>query len=126
MRCGDKGFTSATGAPCGQNIAADAPGCLWHSTDADGRREIALRGGIASRLRTIAALPSDTTAPVLDNPAGVLELLGDTIQQVRTGRLDHRLGAVVIAGVTAALKLAELKVAAQIGDLERRFRLRRA
>jgi hypothetical protein len=125
LKCGDKGFTTANGAPCGQNIGADARGCVWHTADAEGRRALALKGGIASRLRTVVALPGDTPPPVLDSPAAVRAELAATIDQVRTGRLDHRIGAVVINGIATAIKLAELEVAAQIGDLERRFRLRR-
>lgn len=115
----------STGAPCGQGTA---PGkrCVWHSSDPEERRALALKGGIASRLKTIAVLPAGTPDPVLDNPAGVRELIGQTVQAARTGALDYRIAAVVIAGATAAIKLAELQVAAQIGDLERRFRLRRA
>jgi hypothetical protein len=75
-------------------------------------------------MQKIASLPADATPnPVLDSPAGVRQLIGDTIQAARTGSLDHRIAAVVIAGATAAIKLAELEVAAQIGALERRLRL---
>jgi hypothetical protein len=126
MKCGDRGFTTADGRPCGQNISARASACLWHSRNAEERRALALRGGLASRMKTIAVLPDDTPDPVLDNPGGVRALIGQTVQQVRTGQLDHRIAAVVIAGAQAAIKLAELQVAAQIGDLERRFRLRQA
>ena len=81
---------------------------------------------IDSRMKSVATLPDSTPSPVLSDPAGVRRVLTETIQQARTGKLDHRIAAVVIQGVVAAVKLAELEVAAQIGDLERRFRLRRA
>ncbi|HZF03671.1 MAG TPA: hypothetical protein VE932_04990 [Patescibacteria group bacterium] len=77
-------------------------------------------------MRSIPCLPGDTPSPVLDNPSGVRTLIADTINDARTGRLDHRIAAVVIAGAQAALKLAELEVAGLIGEHERRLGLRRA
>ena len=51
MRCGDKGHVTATGAPCGQTIAATAVGCLWQPRTPDQRRLLARKGCIASRMR---------------------------------------------------------------------------
>jgi hypothetical protein len=126
MKCGDRGHVGANGSPCGQTISASAKACLWHSRDAEERRALAMRGAAASRLRSVPTLAADTPSPVLDSPAGVRRLIGDTIQAARTGALDYRIASVVIAGATAAIKLAELEVAAQLGALEKRFHLRRA
>jgi len=126
VKCGDKGFVTKAGQPCGQVIASDAPGCIHHTGTPEERHALALTGGLASRMRTIPVLPAGTPHPVLENPDGVRSLIADTIQQVRVGALDHRIAAVVIAGVTAALKLAELELAAQVGALERRLLGRRA
>jgi hypothetical protein len=87
---------------------------------------LALRGAAASQLKSAPVLPSDTPMPALDSPEGVLAEIASTVQDVRTGRLDERKGAVVIQGINAALKLAELRLAAMVSDLERRLRLRRA
>jgi len=126
MKCGDRGHVGADGRPCGQTIGVEARACVWHRTDAEGRRRLAMKGGVASRMRSIPCLPGDTPSPVLDNPSGVRTLIADTINDARTGRLDHRIAAVVIAGAQAALKLAELEVAGLIGEHERRLGLRRA
>jgi hypothetical protein len=126
MKCGDKGFVTATGAPCGQTIGTRAKACIWHSRTAEERSALALRGGIATRMRTVPTLPEETPSPVLDNPEGVRQLIAETVQAARTGKLDHRIASVVIAGATAAIKLAELEVAGQIGALERRLRPRGA
>jgi hypothetical protein len=124
VKCGDKGFLTATGQPCGQTIGRSASACLWHSRNAQERRALALKGGIASRMRTIVCLPGDTPSPVLDSPEGVRTLIADTINDTRTGRLDHRIAMVVIAGATAALRMAELQLAAKIAEHERRLELR--
>ena len=126
MKCGEKGFVTLDGRPCGQTIGRSASACLWHSRNAQERRALALKGGIASRMKTIVCLPGDTPSPVIDNPAGVRALIADTINDARTGRLDHRIAMVVIAGATAAIKLAELEIAGLIGEHERRLGLRRA
>lgn len=124
--CGDAGDIRADGRPCEQDVR---PGqlCIHHrpGTTADDRRMLALRGAAASRLKSIAVLSADTASPVLDNPAGVRALLAETVQAARTGQLDHRVAAVVINGARAAIELAQLVVASQIGDLERRFKVRR-
>jgi hypothetical protein len=125
VKCGELGFTTAEGTLCGQNIPPGAKGCLWHSRTPQERRELAIKGSFASRRKHPPVLPSDTSAPVLDNPAGVRQLIAETIQQTRTGQLDHRLAMVVISGARAAIELAQLEVAVMVGDLERRLRLRR-
>ena len=124
MKCGDRGFVTVDGRPCGQTIGARAKACLWHIRTAEERRALALQGGIASRLRTVAVLPPSTPLPVLDSPEGVRAELAGTIQDA--SRLDHRIAAVVISGLSEAIRLGELQVAAQIGALERRLRLRGA
>jgi hypothetical protein len=127
LRCGDKtGHITKAGTLCQQPIGPGAKGCIWYGKTPEEKSALALKGAVASRLKTIATLPADTAQPVLDSPAAVRAELASTIHDTRTGRLDHRVAMVVIAGINAALKLAELEVAAQIGDLERRFRLRRA
>lgn len=70
MKCGDKGFTTVTGQPCQQNINPRDPGCLWHSRNEHERRLLAMRGNVASRLRT--ALPASTLEPPFDSPESII------------------------------------------------------
>lgn len=127
MTCGEKGFTTVSGEPCGQIINPKAAACLWHSRTAPERRMLALRGAAASALKSApAVLDPNTPMPALDSPDGVLREIASTVQDVRTGRLDEKKGAVVLQGISVALKLAELRLAAMVGDLERRLRVRRA
>jgi len=125
MKCGDKGHRNAAGVLCQQNILESEIGCLWHRRSPEQRRELATRGSIeAQRQRRKRALPASTAYPVLTDPAGCRKVLGDTIQAVRIGTLHPQLGSVVIQGVRVAIELAQLELAGQIGELERRFRLR--
>ena len=125
MTCGERGHTTNDGRPCGQVIGEHDTACIWHRRTPEERRALALKGTFASRMKHTPILPSDTAAPVLDNPAGVRQLIADTIQQTRTGQLDHRIAMVVISGARAAIELAQLEVAVMVSDLERRLRLRR-
>src|SRR5262245_12749608 len=127
--CGDAGgVLVGTGEPC-RTVTLAGQRCIWHpemtpEAAAGVRQAFAQRGGIATRKRHTPILPATVPYPVLDNPSGVRALLADTIQAARTGKLDRRIAMVVINGATAAIKLAELEVAAQIGELERRFGLK--
>jgi len=125
MTCGEKGgHLTARGTLCAQNIPRNGLACIWHSRDAAERKALALKGSISARMKIIACLPGDTPSPVLDNPAGVRKLITETIQDARTGKLDHRIAMAVFAGTQAALKLAELELSSLIGQHEKRLGLR--
>jgi hypothetical protein len=126
VKCGERGHLTVEGLPCGQEIAEHAAGCVWHVSSPEQRSELASRGQLEGQRRRKRALPASTAYPVLSDPEGCRKVLSDTIQSVRTGCLHPQLGSVVIAGVRVAIELATLEVAAQVGDLERRFRLRKA
>ena len=70
MKCGDRGHVTTAGTPCQQTIATTAAGCVWHTRSAEGRRILALKGGIASRMRT--ALPATTPEPPFDTVENVI------------------------------------------------------
>jgi hypothetical protein len=70
VKCGDRGFRNATGQPCGQTIGGNAPGCIWHVRTPAERSLLALKGGIASRMRS--ALPASTPEPPFDSPDSIV------------------------------------------------------
>jgi hypothetical protein len=107
MKCGDKGHTTATGAPCGQTIAATAAGCVWHTRDAEGRRLLATRGALASRMQHY--LPSSAPRPEFSSTAAIVTWAEQTAHKVLAGELDPR-----AAG--EARQLAALTIAARSAD----------
>lgn len=88
MKCGDLGFTNAAGAPCGQNIAADATGCLWHSRTAEERSLLATKGAIASKMKK--ALPADYAMRPFDSRDSVIQFAQDLAYRVLTQDVDPR------------------------------------
>ncbi len=118
--------TTKDGRPC--------PASPLRRTDSDGKyrcfqhtdtvtaeeREISRKKGGLESAR-VRYLPQDIPLPVLSDPVSVRDLLADTIQQVRTGQLAPNAGQCVVAAVNSSIKLAELAVAVQLKDLERRL-----
>jgi hypothetical protein len=109
MKCGDKGFKTAAGLPCGQTINPKQPACLWHSRTPEERRLLALRGTAASMMKTMEVVPDSTPAPQLASVDGVVALLQDTIQRTRTGRLDPRRAEAVMQGALRAVQALQIK-----------------
>jgi hypothetical protein len=85
--------TKADGTSC---RAAALPGsqfCFFHDpTRAAARRKAQSRGGQAHKMAT---LPADTPAVKVEDGADVVKLLGVTINQVRRGEIDPRIGNTV-------------------------------
>ncbi len=96
--------------------------CFQHTdTVSDKDREISRKKGGLESAR-VRYLPLATTPmPVLSDPEGVRTLLAETIQQVRTGQLAPNAAQAVTAAVNSNIKLAELAIAVQLKDLERRL-----
>src|SRR5262245_49867103 len=68
--CGDAGGRNvATGEPCQQTTRRGAL-CVWHSRSPEGRRALAMVGGIASRMRR--ALPSTYQVPEFASPETII------------------------------------------------------
>lgn len=76
--------------------AAALPGsqfCFFHDpAKAAARRKAQSRGGLANRMAT---LPADAPAVKVEDSADVVKLLGETINQVRRGAIDPRVGNAV-------------------------------
>lgn len=101
----------ATGEPCGQGTA---PGrrCVWHTRDAAGRRLLALKGGVASRMRSY--LPSSAPRPEFSSTAAVVAWAEATAHKVLSGALDPR-----AAG--EARQLAALTIQARSAEAQERL-----
>jgi hypothetical protein len=114
MICGDKGHLTATGQPCGQVIAPDAPACIWHSRDAEGRRLLAMRGGIASRMRS--ALPESTPEPPFDSPDSIVAWSQQMAKVALTQDVDPRRMAEARGFAQLALSALSAKTQQQLVD----------
>jgi hypothetical protein len=93
--------------------------CFSHSENPKvvEQRTVARRlGGLnATRQRF---LPTNTAPPVLENAAGVRQVLEQTIHQVQTGQLPPAVANSVIYAVGTSLKLAEMELSAKVAALE--------
>lgn len=113
MKCGDKtGHITAKGTLCQQEIAADAPGCIWFVRTPDERSELAMKGGIASRLRRF--LPASAPPPEFSSTPAIVMWAQTTAQKVLAGELDPR-----AAG--EARQLAALTISARVADAQERL-----
>lgn len=104
-KCGDFGWKTRDGNPCGMDIGRRAKGCAWHTRTKRQKTALARKGGYASRLLQKPVLPASTPMPQMDDPDAVVAELVNTIAAVRTGKLDRDLAAVVITGIATALKV---------------------
>jgi hypothetical protein len=100
MTCGDKGWKTAAGAPCGQDIPEDAPGCIWHNPNltAQQRSAIAAAGG-----RTVArhgSLP-ETYRVSFKNRNEVIAFAEDIARRAMVENIDPK-------RITQALRAASL------------------
>jgi hypothetical protein len=85
--------------------------CFFHDPDREQERSEARRKGGRSRGRAPAVLPMTAADVQVEDVAGVVSLLGETITQVRKGALDAKIGHVTgyLAGIMLkALEGAEL------------------
>ena len=87
---GQCGFTKQNGTRC-QAHAMDSSGlCFFHDPDLARERTEARRAG--GRRNKAAVLPLDAPNCSLESVRDVASLLGSTINQVRRGELDPRVG----------------------------------
>lgn len=112
MKCGERGFKTVTGEPCGQEIGARAAGCLWHSRTAEERSLLATKGALASRMRRF--LPTTTPPPEFGSTAAIVTWAQETAQRVLSGALDPR-------AASEARQLAALTIQARSADAQERL-----
>ncbi len=105
--------TKADGTACRASSLPGSKYCFFHDPDREEERQAGRRAG--GQTGRAAALPSDTEFVDLKTPADIVGLLGDTINRVRVGAVDPRVGNCIgyLAGV--AMKAMEQ------GDIEARL-----
>ena len=116
--------TKDDGTACG---AAALPGsrfCFFHDpAKAAARRQAQSAGGLANKMAT---LPADAPDVKVEDGADVVKLLGATINQVRRGEIDPRVGNSV--GYLANIVLAatgQRELESRIAELESLVKNRR-
>jgi hypothetical protein len=114
MKCGERGHVTATGAPCGQTIGATAVGCLWHSRTPDQRRLLALKGGIASRMRT--ALPASYQIPEFTDEASILTFARELARMALKDDVDLRRVSEARGAASLALSAVSARSQAKLVD----------
>ena len=102
-----KGKTK-TGQPCGAEAQTGADFCFFHDpTQAQARHESKVKGGQAGKLATLATVKPwrgvEGEVEIMKNPstADLVNLLADSIDDVRTGAIDPKVANAVgyLAGV---------------------------
>lgn len=64
--CGDRGFLTKSGKPCGQSISEESKGCVFHTSTPEERKAIAMKGAFNASLKNV--LPSDFDIGTLETP----------------------------------------------------------
>jgi hypothetical protein len=103
------------GSKCKANALPGKRLCVFHDPSSEKARAEGRRQGGVTRSRPAATLPPDMPDTPLETVADVITCLSQTINQVRTGRLDCRVGNCL--GVLAGVLLKAL----ESGDLEARI-----
>jgi len=100
------GFVKEDGTTCQARKIHGSDYCFFHDPARAGERAVARRNG-GRRGRAVVLAP-DTPACMVKDAGQVIDLLGQTINQVRTGALDPRIGNCMgyLAGII--LKAVEL------------------
>jgi hypothetical protein len=109
MKCGEKGYVTKEGTPCQQNVPKHATACLWHSRSPEGRKALAMVGGLKSRM--MRYLPKSELPPDFQSTASIVAWAQKTAKKVLTGDLDPRAAA-------EARQLAGLAIAARVADAQ--------
>jgi hypothetical protein len=127
------------GEPCGATPTSDGRFCAWHSArySAEQRKAWAARGGLSvarrktsKRLATMtpavaAQVSEDLLPPKLDTSENVRLYLERTVQKVEAGELAPSVANSITALLGLAIKLGELRLAADLATLEAELKERR-
>jgi len=114
--------TRADGAACSGTARADGY-CFAHSPELAERRAAGRRAGGKERSRKAVVLPAGTADLALQTVADVVKMLATTINEVRRGQLDAKVGNCLgvlagvllraLAGDEVERRLLALEIAAQ-------------
>ena len=112
------------GTACGAAALPGSQFCFFHDpAKAAARRQAQSAGGLANKMAT---LPADAPDVKVEDGADVVKLLGETINQVRRGEIDPRVGNSV--GYLANIVLAatgQRELESRIAELESLVKNRR-
>jgi hypothetical protein len=112
MKCGELGHKTVRGTLCDQNVPEGAKGCLWHGSTAAERSVLAMKGGLASKMRR--ALPADFTMAPWDDRAAVVRFAEDMARTALTADVDPR-------RVDAALRAASVALSGFAAETQERL-----
>lgn len=90
MKCGDRGFKTVNGTPCGQTIGARAKACIWHSRTPEERTLMASRASLCKKNRRL--LPADFANAMVpfNSRESVIQFAQDLARRVLTEDVDPR------------------------------------
>jgi hypothetical protein len=117
MKCGERGHVTAQGLPCGQSISRKMAGCIWHSGPAsspEGRKAMAMKGGIASRM--MRALPVTYHVPAFESPESIIAFARELADMALKEDVDLRRVAEARGAATLALSAFTARTQAQLVD----------
>jgi hypothetical protein len=111
------GHPKRSGEPCQATPTTDGK-CYWHSdrVTPEERMAAAVKGGyVATRQHVLAKIETPSNLATED---GARQLIEQTIDQVRSGQISPNVANAVGYLVSVGLKLAELKLSAEVAALE--------
>lgn len=108
-------YTKPDGSVCRANAAAGGAFCTFHDPENAAMQAAAKVEGGRARSRPRAVLPEGHPEMTVASARDVGRLLSDTINQVRTGKIDPRIANTV--GYLASVLLRSVEV----GELEERL-----
>lgn len=91
MKCGEKGWTTKNGTPCGQSISPEMPACIWHDKSPEGikrAKDANSKGAAMSRLKL--ALPETFPEPDFSSSEKVVEFSQRMAHVVLTQAVDTK------------------------------------
>lgn len=106
------------GERCGSSAVGVDGKCFWHSRSVsdETRHAAAMKGALVMRQRQ--ALP--TVADVrMQTPETCLQRLEQTVEEMKTGKLDTRTGNAVSYAIGTAVKIGKVLLSDRIDRLER-------
>jgi hypothetical protein len=111
------GHPKRSGEPCQAKPTTDGR-CFWHSerfTPEEKHAAVTRGGYIATRQSVLAKIETPAS---LATEEGARQLIEQTIDQVRTGQISPNVANAIGYLTSVGLKLAELKLSAEIAALE--------
>lgn len=101
MKCGENGYLTVDGKPCGQNLHPGKPSCLWHGKSDAERSDLARRGAMRAGLRR--ALPENYEVQEFEHEDSVIAFAREMAQKVLTTNVDPRRIDVGLRAASVAL-----------------------